>query len=114
MYNFRCDPDLGIGKTACRRIPCACPIFLEKLNNFIDLDDKGVNERCVYWRNFKGYNNWRVVDLVTTNVTSEEDEKVYEIIFHGIEARINKRILIGKVDAMISNDEATQGYYLVE
>ena len=22
MYNFRCDPDLGIGKATCRRIPC--------------------------------------------------------------------------------------------
>ena len=31
MYNFRCDPDLGIGKAACRRIPCvylACLGFL--------------------------------------------------------------------------------------
>ena len=24
MYNFRCDPDLGIEKAACSRIPCAC------------------------------------------------------------------------------------------
>ena len=24
MYNFRCDPDLGIEMAACRRIPCAC------------------------------------------------------------------------------------------
>ena len=31
MYNFRCDPDLGIGKTACRRIPCACMTCLELL-----------------------------------------------------------------------------------
>ena len=31
MNNFRCDPDLGIGKAACRRIPCACMTFLEQL-----------------------------------------------------------------------------------
>ena len=31
MYNFRCDPDLGIGKAACRKIPCACLTFLEML-----------------------------------------------------------------------------------
>ena len=55
-----------------------------------------------------GYNNWRVVDLVTTNVTSEEEEKVYEIILHGIEARMNERILIGNFGAMRTNDEATQ------
>ena len=31
MYNFRYDPDLGIGKAACRRIPCACMTCLELL-----------------------------------------------------------------------------------
>ena len=60
-----------------------------------------------------GYNNWRVVDLVTTNVTSEEEEKVYEIILHGIEARMNEKILIGTFGATRANDEATQRYYLV-
>ena len=29
IYNFRCDPDLCIGKAACRRIPCACLTCLE-------------------------------------------------------------------------------------
>ena len=43
----------------------------------------------IYWINFKGYNNWRVVDLITTNITSEDEEKVYEIILHRIEARMN-------------------------
>jgi len=61
-----------------------------------------------------GYNNWRIVDLVTTNVTPEEEEKVYEIILHGIEARMNERTLIGNFGAMRTNDEATQGYYLVK
>ena len=37
-----------------------------------------------------GYNNWRVVDLVSTNDTPEEEEKVYEITLHGIEARMNE------------------------
>ena len=32
MYNFRCDPDLGIGKAACRRISCDCLFYLEILN----------------------------------------------------------------------------------
>ena len=32
MYNFRCDPDLGIGKVACRQIPCACLTCLGFLN----------------------------------------------------------------------------------
>ena len=28
MYNFRYDPDLGIGKAACRQISCASLSFL--------------------------------------------------------------------------------------
>ena len=60
------------------------------------------------------YNNWRVVDLVATNVTPEEEENVYEIILHGIEARMNERVLIGTLGAMRTNDDATQGYYLVK
>ena len=31
-YNFRCDSNLGIGKAAFRRIPCACLICLEIVN----------------------------------------------------------------------------------
>ena len=83
MYNFRCDPALGIEKMDCRRIPCACLSCLVILNTpwgigIADTNQQryGVNERYIYWRNFIGYNNWRVVDLVTTNVTSEEEEKV--------------------------------------
>ena len=68
----------------------------------------------MYWRNVTGYNNRRVVDLDTTNVTYVEVEKVYEIILHGIEARMNEWILTGTFDVMITNNEATQGYYLVE
>ena len=61
-----------------------------------------------------GNNNWRVVVLMTTNITPEEEENVYEIILHGIEARMNERVLIGTLGAMRTNDDATQGYYLVK
>ena len=30
-YNFRCNPDLRIGKAACRWIPCTCLARLEML-----------------------------------------------------------------------------------
>ena len=54
-----------------------------------------------------GYNNWILVDLVSTNDTPEEVEKVYEITLHEIEARMNERILTGTVGAMRTIDEAT-------
>ena len=50
--------------------------------------------------------------MVTINVTSEDEEKGYETILHGIETRMNERILTRTFGAMITNDEATQGYYL--
>ena len=85
----------------------------------IYLDDKdqpryGVDERCIYWRKFKGYKNRRIVDLITINVSSTEEENFYEIILHGVEARVNKLILVGMFGAMITNNKATQEYYLVE
>jgi len=33
MYNFRADPDLGIGKIAIRRIYCACDGCMDQLNS---------------------------------------------------------------------------------
>ena len=80
MYNFRCDPYLGIEKAACRRIPCTCLTCLEILKTPWDreLNDQPqpryrINKRCLYCNNFKGYNNWRVVDLVTINIATEDE-----------------------------------------
>ena len=55
-----------------------------------------------------------MVDLATTNISTEDEEAIYETILHGIEARMNERILIGTFGAMRTDDEATQGYYLVK
>ena len=49
------------------------------------------------------------MDLITTNIDIEDEEKVYETILHEIEARMNERILIEIFGAMRTNDEATQG-----
>jgi len=42
IYNFRCDPDLGIGNAACRRIPCVYLTCLEILKSpwEKDIEDK--------------------------------------------------------------------------
>ena len=55
-----------------------------------------------------------VVTLATTNIATEDEEAIYETILHGIEARMNERVLIGTFGAMKTDDEATQGYYLVK
>ena len=42
MYSFRCDSDLGIGKSAYIRIPYACLICLENL-----LNTKSMRDVCI-------------------------------------------------------------------
>ena len=54
------------------------------------------------------------MDLITTNVNTVDEEKVYEKILYGIEERMNKRILIETFGTMRTNDKATQEYYLVK
>ena len=68
----------------------------------------------MYWRVFERYNNWRVIRLERTNISNEKDQyRVYETILHGIEARMNERILIGTFGAMRTDDEATREYYIL-
>ena len=55
-----------------------------------------------------------MVNLATTNIATEDEVAIYETILHGIEARINEWILIETFGAMRTDDEDTQGYYLVE
>ena len=51
-------------------------------------------------KKLQGYSNGRVIDFGTTNVSSEEKEKVYEIIFHWLEVEMDERILVGEFDSM--------------
>ena len=55
-----------------------------------------------------------MVNLATTNIATEDEEKFYETILPGIEAKMNERILIRTFGAMRTDDETTQGYYLVK
>ena len=48
--------------------------------------------------------------MITTNIDTKDEEKVYETILHGKGASF----MIVNVGAMRTNDEATQGYYLVK
>ena len=47
------------------------------------------NRNSDWTKKIKDYHNWKVVDLVTTNISSTEEENVYETILHGVETKIN-------------------------
>lgn len=52
--------------------------------------------------------------MVTINVTSAKEGRVYEITLNRIEAKMNEKMIIWTFSAIRTNDEAIQGYYLVE
>lgn len=60
-----------------------------------------LNKRYMYQKAFEGCRGLRVVKLEKTDISNEEDQdKVYESILHGKEAKINERILIGTFGAI--------------
>ena len=68
MYNIRADPDLGFGKAAIRRIPCACNTCVAQLSipwvpgkSATEQDRYKVNKHCKYWSIFEGTNDWNII-----------------------------------------------------
>ena len=71
MYNFRPDPDLGVGKIAIRRIPCACDGCLGQLNyvwkeGTIDEEQPRYKTtlKCELKHILECLNEWRVTNLL--------------------------------------------------
>ena len=59
MYNIRYDLELGVGKAAARRIPCACSFCIEQLYLPWDKKEKdrsqkrySMNRHCLNWNIF--------------------------------------------------------------
>ena len=69
-YNFRSDPDLGVGWIACRRIPCACASCVSQLKkewvpskSREDQPRYAQNKDCEKWDVFQGENDWEIVEI---------------------------------------------------
>jgi hypothetical protein len=65
MYNVRFDPDLGVGYTAVRCIPCRCETCTQQIlqpwdptKAFVHQPRYKQNQECKYWKNFQGLNEW--------------------------------------------------------
>ena len=58
--------------------------------------------------------NLKAVHLISTNVSSTEEENIYEAILHGMEVRMIEYMHVGIFDAIVINDVATQRDYIVE
>jgi hypothetical protein len=122
MYNFRFDPDLGLGKGAVRRIPCGCDTCYAQLSlpwrngkTFLEQDRYARNENCAYWPLFEGLNDWTQISLVPkAGIDEEELNDARGIVLDGIAEMISETIEVGESGAFMTDDTTTDGYYLVE
>jgi hypothetical protein len=126
-YNIRADPDLGIGKIAVRRIPCACNGCIEQLEMLwvpgVKPAEQGryATSKTCHWRSIffeteeKGLNDWVIADLFPKKESSEEEEEeAYMIYIQSLAEEAKREIGAGKTGAFATEDQEFEGYYLVE
>jgi hypothetical protein len=120
-YNFRTDPNLGVGKVAIRRIPCPCASCNEQLRKAWktnvpakEQERYAVNESCENWPIFEGLNNWEVVNILPGGETNDEEEMegIFTTILENIADVMARDIGEGGIGA-IGTDDPCQ-YYLLQ
>ena len=76
-YNFVSDVALGIGKCACRRIPCSCPGYIAQRRKTDTKDRYGSTSDCVLDPIMKDgakyYNSWKILTLTLSDKVKRND-----------------------------------------
>ena len=113
-YHVYVCPELGVGRVAMRRIPCACFEGFDQLKTPIK-DRYTDSSSCKYWPIFGGLNDWHIIQVKETkeNVLEEsEDAKV--MIYDAITDRMSDQIEDGNIGAFVTEDATADGYCLVK
>jgi hypothetical protein len=118
-YNIRTDPYLGVGFAAIRRIPCACHVCVQQLQEpwipAISRKDQPrykQNKQCKLWPVFEGHNDWEIVQIRPGDDSAEEElEEVYATVLESIADVIASEIEEEKIGAVSTVDDK---YYLLK
>jgi hypothetical protein len=119
MYNLRADPDLGLGRVAVRRIPCACEACRHQFNQDWDPNVEAAEQKryassttCILWEIFEGLNDWNIVQLLPGNDNDEEEiQTIHQIV---LDAKADSLCVEeNSVGAFRTEDPHADGYYLV-
>jgi hypothetical protein len=121
MYNFRTEPELGLGRAAARRIPCGCTGCMTNLSKEWKAgvpaekqDRYGGSETCKWWAVFQGLNDWTILTLNKGASTDDEDlEESMEVALRGIAIMNAERMVEGEYGAFMTDDPDADGYYVV-
>jgi hypothetical protein len=124
-YNIRADPDLGLGKIALRRIPCACHGCQGQLakpwqpNVAASEQPRYKPGNCELAPIFAdGLNDWHIADV--KQETGDDGGDLDEIdeansrLLVGIATRMAERVIDGGVGVFATEDPDADGYYLVK
>ena len=124
FYHIRCDPDLGQGFCAMRRIPCACIACVTQLSHpWTPNIDKLLQPRyaieppcCKYASILRGYNKWYLTELIIQpdSTSKEEMQEMHEGVLMGMTQVSSEEIEEGLFGAFETSDSQTQGYYIVQ
>jgi hypothetical protein len=124
FYHIRCDPDLGQGFCAMRRIPCACNACVQQLSHkWMPNTDKLLQPRyaiepplCKYSAILHGHNKWYITELKIDQNTTTKDEMqaMHEGVLMGMTQVSSEEIFEGSFGAFQTSDKQTLGYYIVQ
>ena len=116
-YHFYLSKELGIGKIAARRIPCACQACKEQLampwnNNLVPaaqpMFQSPVN--CILRPIMEAFNDWKILSFVRSAVDPEEIQVIFEGVLGEMEAITAHEIEVGGFGAHDTEND----YDLVE
>jgi hypothetical protein len=120
-YHFRLDPNLGAGKCAIRRIPCACPACVQTL--LLDWDPTITIpkdqpryqpvKRCHFHDILGKYNNWIIMEFNNKGSPDEDLDDVHAVVLKGMTETTMEQIEIDGYGAVSTDDPKTAGYYIV-
>jgi hypothetical protein len=122
MYNLRADPDLGLGKIALRRIPCACSNCIKQTKKPWALNVKPKlqpqytqNRECKMWPIFHGLNDWRIIEVKpATKGDHEEDlHAAQDVVLESQVKAMMGEVKEGNIGAFATEDPESDGYYVV-
>jgi hypothetical protein len=121
-YHLHSDPDLGAARIALRVIPCGCDSCKELRRTAwvpsIRAENQprfAQNKLCKYWPIFEGVNDWKIAKLEPSASCDELDfvEARQEVLV-GLTSNITETISLGGFGAVMTEDESTNGYYVVK
>ena len=120
-YNFQVSKELGVGRAATRRIPCACESCLAQMEEpwtpgvAAELQPRYASSTgCIRWKIFEGLNDWKIIDLLPKKESDpEEVEEAHAQVLEGVKERMAELVKPNKCGAFSTEDEDADGYYIV-